>query len=69
MGKEESGGLGFLPKILVDGSCVTALVKQIESRTSPQDSGKSALRDPSTQTIRKRTTGKGHKKHNGKEQV
>ena len=53
----------------VDGSCVTALVKQIESRTSPQNIGKSALRDASTQTIRKRTTGKGHKKHNGKEQV
>ena len=61
--------LGCLPKTSVKRSCVTALVKQIESRTSPQDIGKTLLRDPSTQTIRKRTTGNGHKKHNGKEQV
>ena len=61
--------LGCLPKHLVEWYCVTALVKQIESRTSPQDIGKSALRDPSTQTIRKRTKENGHKKHNGKEQV
>ena len=61
--------LGCLPKILVEWYCVTALDKQIESRTSPQDIGKTLLRDPSTQSIRKRTTGNGHKKHNGKEQV
>ena len=48
----------------VDGSCVTALVKQIESHTSPQDSGKTVLRIPSTQSIRERTKGNGHKKQN-----
>ena len=44
----------------VDGSCVTALVKQIESHTSPQDTGKTLLRIPSTQTIRKCTKVTGH---------
>ena len=46
----------------VDGSCVTHTVKQIESHTSPQDTGKPVLRIPSTQTIRNRKKANGHSK-------
>ena len=44
----------------VNGSCVTHSVKQIEQHTSPQDIGKTVLRVPSTQSIKKRTEENGH---------
>ena len=45
----------------VNGSCVTHPVKQIESHTTPQASGKPILRKNSTQIIKKRTKGTGHR--------
>ncbi|WP_462257957.1 hypothetical protein, partial [Ruminococcus champanellensis] len=51
----------------VDGSCVTHPVKQIEQHKFSQDIGKTVLRVPSTQTIRKRTQTNGHQKQNGTE--
>ena len=57
---------GCLPKILVDRSCVTALVKQIEQHTSPQDIGKTLLRKNSTQTIKDRRKTKDHKQQRSK---
>ena len=57
---------GCLPKILVDGSCVTHPVHQIESHTSPQDIGKTLLRKNSTQTIKDRRKTKDHKQQRSK---
>ena len=39
-------------RIPVDGSCVTCTVNQIKSHASPQDSGKTVLRNWSTQSIK-----------------
>ncbi|WP_462283408.1 hypothetical protein [Ruminococcus champanellensis] len=52
--------LGCLPKHLVERYCVTHTVKQIEPHTSPQEVGKTELRDPSTQTIKDKSGKDGH---------
>ncbi|WP_462283410.1 hypothetical protein, partial [Ruminococcus champanellensis] len=44
----------------VDGSCVTHLVKEIESYASPQDIGKTLLRKQRTQSIKENTQANGH---------
>ena len=49
----------------VDGSCVTLTVKQIESHTSPQDTGRTLLRKRRTQSIKDNTQTNGHRKAKG----
>ena len=52
--------LGCLPKIPVDGSCVTHPVKQIEQHKFSQDIGRTLLRGWRTQSIKDKPQPNGH---------